>query len=189
MAMTIRSAAPLDAATAMPMTLLMKHLKDPQDDEAIVDAARLGALDWIEKHVGRSLSRRLWVLTPSVRALDTSAIALPMGPVFEITDVRYSSAGSPDAVWSADSYRQDGDVLRTASGLTWRAAFSRMSMSVTYVAGYADLGAEAPALLTAALMLAGHFYRNREENAAVVMSSMPFGVRMLCEPYRQPVLA
>lgn len=186
MAMTIRAAAPLDAEAALPLLLLLEHLKNPEDEDAIVDAARHGALAWIEQHVGRSLSLRAWKAFWTAAPSSCGPLHLPMGPIASVTAVSYDA---PPQTWSPASYRLSGDDLAAASGLSWRTAFSGMPFTVEYVAGYADLGVDAPALRSAALMLAGHLFRNREENSVAALASMPFGVKMLCEAYRQPVIA
>lgn len=186
MAMTIRVAAPLNVEAVLPLTLLLQHLKDPEDEDLLVDAARHGALAWIEQHVGRSLTRRPWKAFWTAAPACAGPLRLPMGPVASITAVTYDD---PAQVWPAASYRLAGDDVMTGSGLAWRSAFAGMPFAIEYVAGYDDIGTEAPAICSAALILAGHLYRNREENSAVALASMPFGVKMLCEPYRQPVIA
>lgn len=186
MTMTIRPAAPLDADAALPLPLLLQHLKDPVDEVETVEAARYGALNWIELHVGRSLTLRQWKAYWAAAPASCGALHLPMGPVVRVTAVSYDD---PAQIWPSTSYRLSGDDLATASGLRWNTAFAGLPFAVDYVAGYADLGTEAPALRSAALILAGHLFRNREENSTAVLASMPFGVRMLCEPYRQPVMA
>jgi uncharacterized phiE125 gp8 family phage protein len=188
MAMTIKAVAPLDAEAALPMALLMQHLKDPEDEPLVIAAARAGALAWLEKRVGISLTRRAWRASYAGLSPNERAIRLPMGPA-SIDSVSYRAAGAAAQVWPAASYAFDGVDLRTATGLSWFAAFADMTVTIDYQAGYLDLGADEPALQTAALMLAGHFYRNREQNAAIALSSMPFGVEMLISDIRMPVLA
>jgi uncharacterized phiE125 gp8 family phage protein len=190
MAMMFKAVAPLDAEKALPLRLLLQHLKDPQDDELLVDAARQGALGWIETHVGLSLSLRAWrLMIGPADAPASSTIRLPMGPVAEVTKITYAGVGAEIREWPAESWGLLGNEVLTRSGLSWRTGFAGLGCTIDYVAGYADLGREAPALRTAAMLLAAHFYRNREENAAQVLSSMPFGVKMLCEPLRMPVIA
>lgn len=186
--MTVRAAAPLDAEAALPFVLLLQHLKEPEEEEALVDASRYGALAWIEHHVGRSLTRRGWVASWTSLDAGCRSLRLPMGPVHDVTAVTYRDSAGAAVTWPVDAYRVDGDELATNSRLGWSSAFAGLSFSVAYDAGYDDLGREAPALRSAALLLAGHLFRNREENAAVALASVPFGVTMLCEPFRSPVM-
>lgn len=188
MAMTIKAAAPLDAEAALPMALLMQHLKDPEDEALVIAAARLGALSWLERRVGISLSRRTWRATFTDFASTVKRLRLPMGAT-SVTSVTYLDAYNAAHTWPAASWRFEAGELCTMSGLSWPAAFADISVTVEYEAGYLSLGADEPALQTAALMLAGHFYRHREENAATVLASMPFGVEMLISDIRMPVLA
>lgn len=187
MGMKVRAAAPLDAEAVLPMTLLLEHLKvDDQNEEPLtIEAARLASLDWIERYVGMSLSSRSWIATFDA---PISEIRLPMGPVISIDAFTYLDQFDVLQTWPATSYRLSGDEVFHRTGLSWAAAFGRMSVSIEYFAGFEDIVSEAPALRAAALMLAGHFYRNREENAATVLSAIPFGVEMICDPIRQPVM-
>ena len=187
MAMTFKAAAPLDAEAVLPMALLMQHLKDPEDEPLVIAAARSGALGWIEKRVGVSLTRRAWKATFSGISREDRVLRLPMAAA-AVTAVTYVDDAGVSRVWPAESWRFSGGCLRMASGLSWLSAFADMPLTVEYDAGYEDVASEEPALLTAALMLAGHFYRNREENAAAVLASMPFGVSLLIEDIRLPVL-
>ncbi|WP_161773105.1 head-tail connector protein [Sphingomonas sp. RIT328] len=186
--MTLKAVAPLDAEAALPMKLLMQHLKDPEGEDLIVASARTGALDWLEKRVGISLTRRSWRATYTDLTPHERAIGLPMGPA-SIDAITYSRLGVAPQVWPAASYFFDGIDLRTTSGISMFAAFGDLTVTIDYQAGYLDLGAEEPALQTAALLLAGHFYRNREENTAAALASMPFGVEMLIGDIRTPVMA
>jgi len=188
MAMKLKAVAPLDAEAALPSKLLMQHLKEPEGEDLIVASARMGALGWLEKRVGISLTRRAWRATYTGLVPNEHTIRLPMGPA-SVDSVSYAAAGGSAEVWPSTSYTFDGIDLRPATGLSWFAAFADMSVTIEYQAGYLDLGAEEPALQTAALLLAGHFYRNREENTAAVLASMPFGVEMLIGDIRTPVMA
>ncbi|WP_137898345.1 hypothetical protein [Sphingomonas sp. 2SG] len=188
MAMTLKAAAPLDAEAALPMKLLMQHLKDPEGEDLIVASARMGALGWLEKRVGISLTRRRWRATYTDLTPHERVIRLPMGPA-SVDAITYGRSGLTPQACPALSYVFDGLDLRTVTGLSWFAAFADMSVTIEYQAGYLDLGAEEPALQTAALLLAGHFYRNREENTAAALANMPFGVEMLIGDIRTPVMA
>ncbi len=188
MSITIRAAAPLDQEAALPMALLMQHLREPEGEDLVVAAARAGALSWLEKRVGISLSRRPWKATFGGLALSGCAIRLPMGPV-AVSGVTYLDNASTTQPWPADRWDLVGEELRTITAPSWLSAIPGSVLSVAYEAGFENLGSEEPAIQTAALLLAGHFYRNREENAAAVLATMPFGVEMLVEEIRMPVLA
>lgn len=184
MAMTFRATAPLDMEAALPLTLLRQHLKVEVDDEPlVVAAARSGALGWIEKRAGLSLSRRGWIAMFDASAED---LRLPMGPVADVTAFQYRDGANELQAWPTSNYRVAGDLIAPICSLP--PARGRMAFTIAYLAGFEDLGVEAPALQSAALMLAGHMYRNREENTAVVMASMPFGVTLLIEDSRMPVI-
>lgn len=184
MAMSFRATAPLDMEAALPIALLRQHLKvEPDEEPLLVSAARSGALGWIEKRVGQSLSRRGWIATFDASADD---LRLPMGPVAEVTAFQYRDGANQLQAWGASNYRVAGDLV--APVCSRPAARGQMAFTIAYLAGFEDLGTEAPALRSAALMLAGHMFRNREENTAVVMASIPFGVGMLIEDARMPVI-
>jgi uncharacterized phiE125 gp8 family phage protein len=168
------------------MALLLQHLKDPEEEELVISAARSGALAWIEKRAKKSLSRRPWLAkcNPPIDRLE-----LPNGPVASVTTFRYYDQANVGQVWPASSYRLSGDEITRNSSMSWSTAFGRMAIEIEYIAGYQDLGLEAPALQSAALLLAGHLYRNREQNTSIALASMPFGVEMLIDADRIPVIA
>jgi uncharacterized phiE125 gp8 family phage protein len=168
------------------MALLLQHLKDPEEEELVIAAARSGALAWIEKRARKSLSRRPWLARckPPIERLE-----LPNGPVATVTAFRYYDQANVGQVWPSSSYRVSGDEIVRNGAVSWGTAFGCAPLEIEYVAGYENLGRDAPELQSAALLLAGHFYRNREQNTAIALASMPFGVELLVEAARIPVIA
>ena len=185
MAISFRATAPLDMEAALPIALLRQHLKaEEDDDDLVIESVRNGALNWIEKRAGQSLSRRGWIAAFDGFADD---LQLPMGPVVEVTTFQYRDGSNQLQTWAGSNYRVVGDLIAPVCNRP--VVRGPMALSVAYLAGFTNLGLEAPALRSAALMLAGHLYRNREENAAGVLASMPFGVKLLIEDSRMPVIA
>ncbi|UYY60278.1 head-tail connector protein [Sphingomonas sp. S2-65] len=176
--MTIRAAAPLDAATALPDALVLQQLKLDSLD-ATAEALRLTALQFVEKRSRVSLQRRAWVAT--LDAFGDGVITLPREPVSEVTRVTYvDQLGGPrDA---AGLWRLIDDRLAPAvSG--WWPTTSRGAgvVKIEFVAGYVDLAVGAPTLRTAALLLIQHLYDGGN------LDEVPKSFMMLCDIDRVPV--
>ncbi|HEU0045084.1 head-tail connector protein [Sphingomonas sp.] len=181
--MTVRPAAPLDAEAVLPLALVKQQVRvTSSDDDVLLEQLRLTALSQIERVCGRSLQRRAWTVTFD-RFADTAR--LPIGPVSSVTGVSYlDAAGAAQAVLSAD-WRLSGDVLRAAS--VW--PFARGEVTVTVTAGWLDAKAEAPELVTAALMLVAHWYQNREAVVTgTIATALPLAVDALISTHRAPVI-
>jgi len=121
-------------------------------------------------------------------------IDLRIGPVSAITAVEYTdAAGATVALVEGTDYQTDrwtepGYVYPeyNTSWPTARAASN--AVRVRFMSGY-ELPAASPQDVPlpnmyrmAMLLLLGHFYENREETSAVVLSTIPMGVRALLDP-------
>ena len=187
MAMMVRSTAPIDGEAVLSLDRVKMHLKVEDDsDDLLIGAFRDGALDWIEKHTAKSLTRRGWVAT-----LDGFAdrVRLPREPVVAVTEVGFLDTVGNASVLAQEGWRLAGSALVTGVARSWPATIDGDGgVTVTFQAGFADIASEAPALVTAALLLVGHLYRNREQViTGTIATSVPFGVTELCSGYRTPV--
>jgi len=126
-----------------------------------------------------------------------SEMRLGLGPVLEVVSVTSRNAAGQISTVAADNYLLRTDEL--SGYVRFRDAFSAPSdlgesaaVSVTYRAGYANVGADpvrsgAPAQIKAAiLLLVGHWYANREAVVTgTIATQLPMAVDALLAPLRR----
>jgi len=193
MSFTINPATPIDGEAVLPLVDAKAHLRVLDDDEdALIEALRTAAIDWIERHCGVALGRRSFVLSHSDGGFWGAApLRLPIGPVISVEGVGYlDSAGTVQALVAVTDWRLASNALVPVAGGIWPATLCGPgAITVSFTAGYADALAEAPALVAAVKMLLGHLYKFREAViSGVSISEVPFGVTALCAAYRGQVL-
>lgn len=112
-------------------------------------------------------------------------IQLPWWPVQAVTEITYTNpAGAEEALTGHSlDFRQIPARITPYPNLQWPEAKDEpMAIRVKVQVGYADLPAD---LKSAALLLVGHFYENRE---AVVVGTaapqVPMAYEALIQPYR-----
>lgn len=155
-------------------------------DEAIVSrliAASVAHIDG-QGALGRAMITQTWAQWMPSR---TNEIVLAMTPFQSLVSIEY--------------YDQDG-VLQTADvadfetrlyretvlilpkiGKAWPSTQNRLdAIKITYTAGYGDTAADVPENVRhAILMLAGHFYENREATTELTLRETPLSVASLLE--------
>ena len=186
--MTITPAAPLVAAAVLPLeTAKLQARVDGNDEDQLLESMWLSALRWVETYTSRSLTLRAWVATFDGFGW---SMRLPVGPVVSVEGVTYRDGGGVSAVLPSGGWRIAGDVLAAGFGTAWPGVHSGAgAVTVEFTAGYQNVKVDAPELMTAALMLFAHLMNNREAvTAGQVPAEVPFGVEMLCNAYRMPVI-
>lgn len=171
-------------------------------DDVLIMAMQAAAREYVEHFTGLSLTTRTLEIAldsfPTVALDGSTAVELPMGPVQSIVSI---STGEPSsdtdeedfniaaADYTLDAYRNPQRVVPVSTWPTVTAATN--AIKVQYVAGYAvasddeDTGRPLPAALRAALLLVlGHLYEHREDNAETALSSLPLGAEALMRPLR-----
>lgn len=185
----VKTAAPASA----PVTLVQAkaHLRVDHDDEddkitAFV-AAATEYLDGWTGILGRAIVEQTWR-----QDFDGFArcLRLPLAPVSAISSVTYLDANGDSQTVSSGDYQLLADArgafVRFDSDFAYPAVQSDgPNVHVTFVAGYSDDEADIPApLKSAILLLAAHYYENREA-AATPLEELPLGVKALLAPYRR----
>ena len=169
----------------LPLPLVKQHLRvDDTIEDDLIGMLRDAAIDLVQQYTMKRL-----VAGPAVWRSGgfSDRMALGTGPVQSIESVVYRDRDGTDQVADVELYNfaTNGDALSLRRGQRWP---DGEEVIVSFVAGYAS-GACPPALKQAVLMLTAHFYSNRE---AVIVGmaegEMSFGVRQLCDRYRQPVI-
>jgi uncharacterized phiE125 gp8 family phage protein len=156
--------------TSEPVTVseAKAHLRvDVSDDDALITALIVAARQAFEEINGRSLFSTTWKLI-----LDgwpaCPYIVLPRPPLASVTSVAYTDDAGTVTTWAATNYVVE--TLRTpgrvhlAEGVDWPSVSLRGAspITITYVAGWATVGAIPRRYKQAVLLLVGHWYENRE---------------------------
>lgn len=182
--------------TTEPVTLTEAKAQlrlDIADDDGLLAGYLMAARHFIETQTKRDLVTKTWDYSigyhwPRRFANETFyryMIRLPVNPVQSVTSVTYvddngatqTLASNQYTVSASDSYSS----IVPAYNVTWPTVRRIPSaITVRFVSGYVDCP---PPLKAAVLLLAGHFYENREAVSGKTMSEMPFSVDALIGPY------
>lgn len=163
---------------------------DFADDDALIDGIIAAASDYYEARngiLGRALVTQTWKLTlPSAPSGDK--LHLPYPPVQSVASVTYQSGG--EQTFAAENYRLIGDdsgaFIELVDGASWPSTERRSdALSVTFVAGYGDTGADVPERIRHSVrLLAAYWYTHRDAAEADAPKDIAMGVQSLALPMR-----
>jgi uncharacterized phiE125 gp8 family phage protein len=187
------------------------HLRvDGNDEDAVVEALILAAtqhLDGWSGVLGRCLCEQTWR-----QDFDgfSKYMRLPLGPAISVASITWRNSDGQLATVASSNYLLQTDELgafvRFDDGYSLPSNLAdTRAVSVTYAAGYADIPAvpddgetedvdeSVPArstvpapLKTAIILLAGHWYANREAVVTgTIATELPMAVASLISPYRR----
>lgn len=180
------------APASVPVSLeeAKRHLAvDHGEDDALI-ASLVGAavahLDGWSGVLGRALVTQTW--RQSFPAFATE-LRLRVAPVAEITSVTYRDGNRALQTANPSTYRLIEDelsaIVRLDEASDWPSTYKQPdAVTVTYVAGVAAGSVPLP-IRHAILMLAAHWYQNRETAAAGGAAELPYAVSALIAPYRR----
>ena len=164
-----------------------EHLRaDSGDDDAMISSFLTAAREHIEEASRRAFITQTWKLYLD-RWPAVDYITLPRPPLQSVTSIKYTDKDNVQVTWSSSNYLVDtasepGRIV-LAYGASWPTTVTLRPMNpieITYVAGYGG-GDDVPQRWKqAVLLLAGHWFENRE--ATVVgqtVRSIPFAVESL----------
>jgi len=167
---------------------LMEHIRfTPSDDRLLLQRFVSAARQWVEAYTGRSLATQTWQASmPSL----TSPIWLPMAaPLASVTHVKYYDTDNVQQTWASSNYLtpafHEPAMMEWSATATLPSVYDRSdAVQLEYVAGYAQ--DECPeSLQMAVLMLAAHFFENREAVlVSAISKEVEFAVTALAAPYR-----
>lgn len=183
----LRTVAPDE--TPVDVALLKEHLRLSSSDQANVLPLYLdAAVAWVETYTGRPLMRQTWRVT--LPAFPDRTWLPYAAPFVAISSVAYYDTANALQTLASSVYTVPADEepasVRLAYAQTWPSVYDREdAVSVTYTVG-ATAATDVPApLRQAVLLLAGHFYENREAVlVSAISKEMEFTVTALCAPYR-----
>jgi uncharacterized phiE125 gp8 family phage protein len=162
------------------------------DDDAEISsfvAAVEGHLDAQNGILGRALITQTWRLNLN-GAPSGNILRLAFPPVQSVTEIKYIDASGVEQTFAASNYRVilagDDPFIELVNGASWPTVQNRSgALWVNFVAGYGDSASDVPAdLITAAKMLLGHLYENREAVQDGRASSVPFSFEAMASPFR-----
>ena len=179
------------------LSLMRKHVREDsgeQDDVAVL-YIEAGAAS-VEEYTGRALASQVWDFWVSgFPASGERGILIPKPPLIEILGVFYRNTAGLEVELAASAYEVDRsgtDARLVAVGSSsWPStvASGANAVRIRFRAGYVDgsspeLSVVPAPLQQAVLLMAGHFYSNREAVSVGVMAvEMPMTVKWLCDPY------
>ncbi len=161
------------------------HLRvDVSDDDTLIDGLVAAARQAFEEINGRSLFTTTWKLILDGWP-DGETIVLPRPPLQSVSSIAYTDTQGNTTVWDAANYvvetmRTPGRVY-LAYGASWPSAALRPAspITITYVSGWATVGAIPQRYKQAILLLVGHWYENREN--VVVSGAIPKSIPLAFE--------
>ena len=171
-------------------------------DDTLIMAMQAAAREYVENFTGLSLTTRTLEIAmdafPTEAEDGSTAVVLPMGPVQSVVSISIGEPSSDTdeadfnisaADYVVDLYRNPQRVSPVSSWPSVTTATN--AIKVQYVAGYAvpsdgtDFGRPLPSALRYALLLVlGHLYEHREDNAETALSTIPLGAEALMRPLR-----
>lgn len=140
------------------------HLRVEHDaEDSLIASYIAAATEHAEVYQLRSLMERTWRLSLSRFPSGGRIIRLPRPPLRSVTSIVYIAPDGSEQTLDAEHYGHatDGRVFLATDA--WpRTARQEDAVRITYVAGYGEGGDAPQATRMAILLLAGHFYENRE---------------------------
>lgn len=166
---------------------LKSHLRiTSSDDDALLNALIVTCRVHAENELKRALITQTWEKT-----LDEfpAEIELPYPPTQAITSVVYLADDGTSTLLAASAYeldeRSEPGWLVPAYDYEWPTTRASINaVTVTYTAGYGDIGDVPQAIKTWIMLMCGHLYENRESSlVGAPIVPLPF-IDALLDPYR-----
>ncbi|MGX9354126.1 head-tail connector protein [Roseobacteraceae bacterium S113] len=175
----------------LPMAELRDHLRlgtgfgEDSLQDSVLESFLRAALTAIEGRVAKALIARDFVLKLN-QWKRPDAQDLPLAPVVRVATVTLFDGNDIGSTLAATTYRlrEDASVPQLVSrGACLPRIASQGMASVAFTAGYGSWVDVPSDLRQAVLLLAAHYYENRNETR-LGEGCMPFGVTALLERYR-----
>lgn len=153
--------------------------------EMCIKAAR----EYCERFTRRSFINTVWDYT--LDAFPCREISLPRSPLVSVDEVTYTTEEDEEVTLDDSAYlvnlRREPGIIVPAYGTVWPSTVDLPErVRVQFTAGYGETAAFVPASIKQAiLLLAGHYYENREENVVgTITSKLEHGIKNLLHIHR-----
>ena len=163
------------------------HLRvDLSDDDYLIDSLLRTAREYAEDVSGRAFCSQTWELVAD--AWPGDRFVLPRPPLVSVTSIKYTDEDGTEATFSSSYYTVDTDsepgkvVLKSTASWPSVTLVDINGIRVRYVCGYGATAGDVPQRYRhAILLLAGHWYENREAIATsgAMPKEIPAGVTAL----------
>lgn len=173
---------------------LRNHLKiDDGEENYLLETWLAAARHEVEIYTGTSLLTQTWLFQIDGFP-NADSITLPRSPVQSIASVQYVDAAGATQTMSAADYSLiapsdpiGGEhLLALGYGKSWPSTRGDTnSVSISFVAGYAERKAIQPALLAAILLIAADLYEVREPQIIGTIVAESPTLKNLMSPYRR----
>ena len=174
-----------------PLTLAeaKQHLRvEVADDDALITSLVIAARQYIEGRTGRILCSRAHINELAGFPRDGKDIVLPVSPVTAVASVSYfDSNGATQTLTVGTGYRlalhlSPARIRLPVSSSAWLETIAvEDAVTITFTAGYANIGAVPETAKHAVRLLIGHWYENREAVVTgTIASSLLLTVDSLC---------
>jgi uncharacterized phiE125 gp8 family phage protein len=168
---------------------------DDNSEQALVEGYIAAATQHLDAKygilAGTTLGVQTWELY--LDAFPCGPIKLPLTPVVDVVSVGYADADGVDQVVDPASYVVDNKSYDAwvvpVSGYAWPASLATINaVTMQFRAGYVGTATVPAPIKLAIMLLAGHWYENREAVTAASLTEMPIAVYQLIAPFRRIVI-
>lgn len=159
------------------------------DDQTYGESLITAARQYAEQYTGLALMPQTWTLKldnfwSDGHVMRGAVITAPRPPLVSVTSITYVDTNGTTQTLSASAYTVNTAAfpgrIYEAYGYTWPSVRDvEDAVTVVYVAGYANAAAVPKSIKQAILILANHWYANREPVANVSMNAVPMSVESL----------
>ena len=159
----------------IPLTTIKSALKvDYDDDDRELTRLREAAMSLISRNTGLALEPQSY----EMYIAEWRDTLFAWFPFSTLTHVKYTVGGVLTTMPASSYWLDRTDAMPMLRFLDKPAIDEGTAITVTYVAGYADMPSE---VVHAVISLVGHWYNNPEASQPIAMSTVPLGLQYILE--------
>lgn len=163
---------------------------DHNDEDTLIAQLVSAAITYLDGYsgvLGRAVVTQTWKVETDEFCDDE--IRLPLGDLISVTSVKYYNVSNSQTTLATSvygAYTDDrGPYLELKFNQTWPDVYDREdAVEIIWQAGYGAATAVPAAIKQAALLMVGHWYKNREAVTEGALTEVPLAASALIAPYR-----